>query len=589
MRLNFKISLFFSLLGISVVYGQQNVKPLTVGDSLPDFRIPKIINSEKGSIMTSAYKDKLLILDFWSTKCPSCIAGMPRMESLQKRFGSKIIILPVTYEKTELIVPFWKKNNYTKGLSLPTVVEDKLFDAYFPHHGVPFEVWIFKGKVIGITSPNYVDVQNIQRVLNGERVNWAVRNDFYKFDQSKPLFQLIPSLKSVGNNISQYYTIVGGYRPKVNYSGSSGGRGIIRDTVNKTIRIYWLNEPIYYSYIVNFMSALGRQKLVKPTVGLDSNQVIWEVRDRSKYRFHNKYIPYLQEWIINNGYCFESVYPDSGQSDPQIYQRATYDLNKLLGLKVRWEKRKEKVWVLKEKIPGKAFLSKNGKPGSGITLNSLVNIFNDQEDHCYVFNETKKLEERLMDIKVSPSSDLNVINSVVAPYGLTMVEQEKEVDKLVFTEINGGLLNNRVQSARAKRIGQKNMENASAEENSSFLKNNKTQPAILTLPSGLQYKILQPGNGRKPTLNDKVQVHYSGMQVNGKILDSSYERGKPAEFQVSSVIKGWQEALQLMQVGSKWILYIPSELAYSSHTAKGRIPPNSTLIFEIELLGITTG
>lgn len=109
---------------------------------------------------------------------------------------------------------------------------------------------------------------------------------------------------------------------------------------------------------------------------------------------------------------------------------------------------------------------------------------------------------------------------------------------------------------------------------------------VVTLPSGLQYEIIKEGSGAKPKATDKVRVHYHGTLINGVVFDSSVERGEPAEFPLNAVIPGWTEILQLMSVGSKWRVVIPSELAYGSRGAGDVIRPNMTLIFEIELLDI---
>lgn len=130
-------------------------------------------------------------------------------------------------------------------------------------------------------------------------------------------------------------------------------------------------------------------------------------------------------------------------------------------------------------------------------------------------------------------------------------------------------------------------EGASArKDGETFLAANKTKEGVQTLPDGLQYKVLQQGNGPKPTANDTVTVNYRGTLINGKEFDSSYKRGQPISFPVSGVIKGWTEALQLMPVGSKWQLYIPSDLAYGDQGAGADIGPGQTLIFDVELLGI---
>jgi len=125
------------------------------------------------------------------------------------------------------------------------------------------------------------------------------------------------------------------------------------------------------------------------------------------------------------------------------------------------------------------------------------------------------------------------------------------------------------------------------EEGRKFLENNKNRADVVVLPSGLQYKVIREGTGSKPTLTDKVTVHYRGTLVDGTVFDSSVKRGEPVTFPVNGVIQGWQEALQLMPVGSKWEIFIPTELAYGKRPPQGSsIKPNMALIFEVELLSI---
>ncbi len=119
-----------------------------------------------------------------------------------------------------------------------------------------------------------------------------------------------------------------------------------------------------------------------------------------------------------------------------------------------------------------------------------------------------------------------------------------------------------------------------------FLRINKEKAGVVTLPNGLQYQILKEGNGPKPKVSDSVKCHYQGTLIDGREFDSSIKRGQPATFGLSQVIPGWTEALQLMPTGSKWKLFLPSELAYGSHGAGEMIEPDSALIFEVELLEI---
>jgi FKBP-type peptidyl-prolyl cis-trans isomerase FklB len=137
------------------------------------------------------------------------------------------------------------------------------------------------------------------------------------------------------------------------------------------------------------------------------------------------------------------------------------------------------------------------------------------------------------------------------------------------------------KEAEAQHVGESNKQ-----AGQQFLAANKTKEGVVTLPSGLQYKILKQGTGPKPTATDTVVTNYRGTLLDGTEFDSSYKRNEPATFPVGQVIKGWTEALQLMPVGSKWQLFIPADLAYGERSPGAEIGPNSTLIFDIELLSI---
>lgn len=126
----------------------------------------------------------------------------------------------------------------------------------------------------------------------------------------------------------------------------------------------------------------------------------------------------------------------------------------------------------------------------------------------------------------------------------------------------------------------------SIEQGKAFLEENKTKANVVTLPSGLQYEIITEGKGKLAKATDKVKCHYEGTLIDGTLFDSSVKRGEPAVFGVNQVISGWVEALQLMPEGSKWKLYIPSDLAYGAQGAGELIPPHSALVFEVELIEV---
>ncbi len=126
---------------------------------------------------------------------------------------------------------------------------------------------------------------------------------------------------------------------------------------------------------------------------------------------------------------------------------------------------------------------------------------------------------------------------------------------------------------------------ANLEEGLAFLEENKKRPEVTALQSGLQYEVIKMGEGPKPAATNTVTCHYHGMLIDGRVFDSSVQRGQPASFPLNRVISGWTEALQLMPIGSKWKLFLPPHLAYGEQQAGALIGPNSTLIFEVELLG----
>jgi FKBP-type peptidyl-prolyl cis-trans isomerase FklB len=146
------------------------------------------------------------------------------------------------------------------------------------------------------------------------------------------------------------------------------------------------------------------------------------------------------------------------------------------------------------------------------------------------------------------------------------------------------------QELKAKRTEHlKELSEKNKKEGDAFLAENKKKEGVITLPSGLQYKVIKEGTGEKPKITDTVTVNYRGTLINGTEFDSSYKRGQPATFPVNGVIAGWTEALQLMKVGSEWQLFVPSNLAYGERAVGRDIGPNATLIFDIELLAIKEG
>jgi len=171
------------------------------------------------------------------------------------------------------------------------------------------------------------------------------------------------------------------------------------------------------------------------------------------------------------------------------------------------------------------------------------------------------------------------IDAVAAGLRSAFNNEESEIPaeelKAAFEEMNELLQARQAEEAKAFTA-----------EGEKFLAENAARDEVTVTDTGLQYEVITTGEGDKPAAESKVRTHYHGTLIDGTVFDSSYERGEPAEFPVNGVIAGWTEALQLMPVGSKWRLYVPSNLAYGEHGAGERIAPHSTLVFDVELLDI---
>lgn len=179
-------------------------------------------------------------------------------------------------------------------------------------------------------------------------------------------------------------------------------------------------------------------------------------------------------------------------------------------------------------------------------------------------------------LEIDPAILARALKDALAGNKLAMTDEEA---KTVMSTFRAEMM--KKQQEQAQKLSE-----ANKAEGEKYLAANKAKPGVVTLPSGLQYKIIKEGTGPKPAATDTVVTNYRGTLINGTEFDSSYKRGEPAEFPVNRVIKGWTEALQLMPVGSKWELYVPANLAYGERSPGGEIGPNSTLIFDVELMSI---
>ena len=178
---------------------------------------------------------------------------------------------------------------------------------------------------------------------------------------------------------------------------------------------------------------------------------------------------------------------------------------------------------------------------------------------------------------------INTINNFVKQYYYSLSYRSHIMNFFIsatFAEKNHMGIADKLQALKNQKAA------ANLKAGQDFLEANQQKPGVVTLPSGLQYVVISMGTGPKPQATDTVTCHYQGTLIDGKVFDSSVQRGQPATFPLQKVIKGWTEGLQLMPAGSKWRFFIPPHLAYGDRQMGSHIGPNSTLIFEVELLGI---
>jgi len=181
------------------------LRELHIGDRVPDLVVDNVLHYPGGTLKLSDFRGKLLILDFMSTGCKSCILKLPAYDSVQKQYGDRLQILLVTSDEKKYTGDVWKRNKFLSRITLPVVTEDSALAALFPHEVISHLAWIDAGgRVKAITTPQYVNAGNIDRVLNNEAVRWPVKKDILHFDRNIPLLELY-------GNRPEYYSTLTGY------------------------------------------------------------------------------------------------------------------------------------------------------------------------------------------------------------------------------------------------------------------------------------------------------------------------------------------------------------------------------------------
>lgn len=388
--------------------------PLTPGGKLPGLVLTHLYNTPLKQLDLAAQQGKVIIIDFWDTRCPGCIILLGRLDSLQQKYGDKVCILPVNYQSRAVIAKFWKNNWITKRLKILTITDDTVFSKLFPHQAVPAEYWIGQdGKFISATNPEYVNDRELGSLIRGNKPTWVSAVQKGTHDFSKPL-PLQTGIKRSGRFYSGFLHFLPG--DKTDF------RCII-DSVGKTIKITCINYNVLGLYGVTLANIAGLD-LAKRTE--------FVVSDKSRLRYY-KTTGYRSEWELENTYCYELYWPlGDSLSTAGAYQKMRSDLDSFLGYKSSIRQETADYYVLER--TGAAAAAEFGKTNPRqLSLSLLVDLLNIEKALPVVINHLKETDQVYFDYDANQPADIKVINALIRPKGY---ELKKKHGELPFFYLN---------------------------------------------------------------------------------------------------------------------------------------------------------
>ncbi|MEJ5145360.1 TlpA family protein disulfide reductase [Sphingobacterium sp. MYb388] len=413
------------------------ITELKIGDQVPDILIDNIINDDQRSIRTSDYKDRLLVLDFWERSCGTCIASMPKLDSLQRIFGNQIKLLSVTWEPEDKIIDFFNKNRFLKEYHPPvhraSAVDDRVLRSYFRYQTNPHVIWIYKGKVIAITGYEHITNANIQEVLDGKTVNWPLKND--SFDPMYSLMRLDGLSTEVRDSPYYGYSVLTGMSTSMQIG--LGGLFFKQDTARNSSRLAFFNQDL--SSIYQILLYATKPYATEEEMKKDAAKIpylphparsILEVKDVS--RFHNVHQEDQVIWESKNHFCYEME--KQGLVDKQaLAKQALIDLNNKFGLNGRYEKRKVKCLVFVK--TDKPLTDTLPKGQDGMSIPALVMMKLDYtQKYPPAIDETGLTPDVEFDM-MPDDGTIAGLRKEMQRHGLDLIEDEREIEVLVITDV----------------------------------------------------------------------------------------------------------------------------------------------------------
>lgn len=409
-----------AFLYLGTIYGQYT-RPLTVGDNVPDRILRPLLNAPFKSYHLKAKNGKLVILDFFDTRCGSCIASLPRFDSLQKRFGNVLSILVVCSESSTAIGRFLKTNPKGKNTRLPFLTGDAVLCRHFPHYLLPHEVWIKNGKVMAVTEAGSITAANLEKALTSATIQLPLKKDLLDFNPKLPLrsqLAVIDSTLFLRQNLLTRQVVGLGTRRGTEYTTA-------------TKRVYHINW--------------GLLSLFQHAWKFQANRVLLEVPEPARY-LDKTTDP--EEWKRNNLFCYEGVFP-SDCPDSLVLEDLKASLQTASPLLGSWQNRELPCYVLTTEENGPA-RSKAERPAyrkdnlsdsvfmQGHSMQAITAICNSANQpspgKAIIVNETGIDYPIDLVIPFKALSDPDVLTEALIPYQLRLTPAKRQLAVFVLTE-----------------------------------------------------------------------------------------------------------------------------------------------------------
>lgn len=413
MRINKLIlSFLYSLVSICCLaqIKMDRSRELQIGDALRLSKIVEILNDKEAEFDFANYKEDLLILDFFDTFCSACIANMPKVVSLQKEFGAEVKIIQVTWQDKKTIQNFFRTNKFLKEHKAypTTIASDTMLHHLFPHQSSPHVVWIYRGNVVAITAADVLNSKNITALLSEGKIDLPRKDDFLPAKSGNDEWTNAMAFSRVS---------------AFNSSVKQNGFAFELDSASQNYRTSFNNMPILNIYL----SILG--KIEQKKFLITNDRIEWRVKDKTIYNY-DETEKEPSKWMRENAICYERI--DKVQRREQEQAKVVlHDMNSFFGLNVYYSIAKRKCLVLK-RVP----VSKPGK----VNIENMQNL-EGTSVLAFILDYSKKYPpvvddvKSMQDIAIGEFNNIDELNQQLATYGMLLTPDEREIEVVVFEEI----------------------------------------------------------------------------------------------------------------------------------------------------------